>query len=75
MHGVSDYAEWFRREPMAGSLLGSPLDRVTKTKKVLHIHDLRKDQSYLDGHPRIVSLVDTAGARTHVVVPCSRKVS
>ena len=50
-------------------LPGSPLDRVAKTKKVLHIHDLRQDQSYLDGHPRIVSLVDTAGARTHIVVP------
>ena len=69
VHGVSDYAEWFRRQPMAEMLPGSPLDRVTKTKKVLHIHDLRQDQSYLDGHPRIVSLVDTAGARTHIVVP------
>src|SRR5207342_2160103 len=35
----------------------------------LHIPDLRHDESYLDGSPRIVSLVDSAGARTHIVVP------
>src|SRR6266851_2594834 len=43
--------------------------RLTKTKQVLHIPDLRHDQSYLDRIPRIVSLVDSAGARTHIVVP------
>ena len=48
---------------------GTPLDRVTKSKQVLHIPDLRHDESYLDGNPRIVSLVDSAGARTHIVVP------
>ncbi len=48
---------------------GTPLDRLTRHKKVVHITDLRDDQSYLDGNPRIVSLVETAGARTHIVVP------
>jgi signal transduction histidine kinase len=48
---------------------GTPLDRVTKSKQVLHIPDLRHEESYLDGNPRIVSLVDSAGARTHIVVP------
>jgi len=43
--------------------------RLTKTKQVLHIPDLRHDQSYLDGYPRIVSLVDSAGARSYVGVP------
>jgi GAF domain-containing protein len=69
VHGESEYADWFRREPIAGTLTGSPLERVSRTKQVLHIHDLRQDQSYLDGQKRIVSLVDTAGARTHIVVP------
>jgi GAF domain-containing protein/CheY-like chemotaxis protein len=69
VHGASEYAEWFRREPVAGTLAGTPLERITKSKKVLHIPDLREDRSYIDGHPRIVSLVDTAGARTHLVVP------
>jgi GAF domain-containing protein len=71
VHGESDYADWFRRDPVAVTRdnPGTPLDRLTKTKQVLHIPDLRDDQSYRDGNPRIVSLVDTAGARTHVVVP------
>jgi GAF domain-containing protein len=71
VHGGSEYADWFRREPVVvmRDQPGSPLDRLTKTKRVLHIPDLRLDQSYINGLPRIVSLVDSAGARTHVVVP------
>jgi GAF domain-containing protein len=71
VHGGSEYADWFRREPVVvmRDQPGSPLDRLTKTKQVIHIPDLRQDQSYHDGLPRIVSLVDSAGARTHVVVP------
>jgi GAF domain-containing protein len=75
VHGGSEYADWFRREPVVvmRDQAGSPLDRVTKTKQVIHIPDLRQDQSYHDGLPRIVSLVDSAGARTHVVVPMLRE--
>ena len=72
VHGESDYANWFRRDPIVRirDQPGSPLDRVVKTKQVIHIPDLRQDQSYIDGkQPRIVSLVETAGARTHLVVP------
>jgi GAF domain-containing protein len=71
VHGDSDYAAWFRRDPMARTpdQQGSPLDRLIKTKQVIHIPDLRQDQSYIDRHQRIVSLVETAGARTHLVVP------
>ena len=71
VHGESGYADWFRREPavVMRDQPGTPLDRVTKSKQVLHIPDLRHDESYLDGSPRIVSLVDSAGARTHIVVP------
>jgi GAF domain-containing protein len=71
VHGESDYANWFRRDPMArtGDQPGSPLDRLVRSKQVIHIPDLRQDQSYIDGHQRIVSLVETAGARTHLVVP------
>ena len=70
-----EYANWFRRDPMARmrEQSGSPLDRVTRTKQVVHIVDLRQDQSYLDGNRRIVSLVDTAGARTHLVVPNAQR--
>jgi GAF domain-containing protein len=71
VHGESDYADWFRRDPMARvhEQQGSPLDRLIALKEVIHIHDLRDDPSYRLGSPRIVSLVETAGARTHLVVP------
>jgi signal transduction histidine kinase len=48
---------------------GSPLDRLIKTKQVIHVPDLRLEQGYVEGSPRMVSLVETAGARTHLVVP------
>jgi GAF domain-containing protein len=71
VHGDSEYADWFRRDPVVDirEQPGSPLDRLTRTKQVQHIPDLRLDQSYLNGTPRIVALVESAGARTHIVVP------
>jgi signal transduction histidine kinase/CheY-like chemotaxis protein len=71
VHGDSGYADWYRRDPVVviRDQPRSPLDRVIKTKQVIHIPDLRRDQSYLDRTPRIVSLVDSAGARAMVVVP------
>jgi len=33
VHGESDYAEWYRREPVVRILPGMPLYRVAKTKK------------------------------------------
>jgi GAF domain-containing protein len=70
VHGESDYADWFRREPVVvmRDQPSSPLDRLTRTKQVIHIPDLRLDQSYLDGNRRIVSLVDSAGDRYYLVV-------
>ena len=71
VHGEFGYADWYRRDPMVvmRDQPRSPLDRVIKTKQVIHIPDLRRDQSYLDRTPRIVSLVDSAGAQAMVVVP------
>ena len=73
VHGDSYYADWSRREPdlnMHTDLhKGTPLERLTHSKKVLHIHDLRADESYLSGNPRIKALAESAGARTHLVVP------
>ena len=48
---------------------GIPLDRLVKTKQVIHIADLRTDQSYIGKNDRVVSLVEVAGARTFVGVP------
>ena len=71
VHGESYYADRYRREPTVdiSQNPGTPLDRATKSKQVIHIPDLRLDQSYLDGNRFIVALVDTAGARTELVVP------
>jgi two-component system, NtrC family, sensor kinase len=71
VHGDSEYAEWYRRDPLVSvrDYPNNPLNRVTRTKQVVHIPDLRRDQSYLDRNPRIVALVESAGARTHIVVP------
>jgi GAF domain-containing protein/anti-sigma regulatory factor (Ser/Thr protein kinase) len=48
---------------------GVPLDRVVKTKQVVHVHDLRTDQSYVAKRDAIVRLVDLGGIRTLVGVP------
>ena len=71
VHGKSYYADWYRRDPVADVRQnpGTPLDRLTQSKQVIHILDLRLDQSYRDGNSRVVALADTAGARTELVVP------
>ena len=38
-------------------------------KAVVHIADMRTDQSYVERNPRIVAFVDTVGARTVLCVP------
>ena len=71
VHGDSYYADWSRRDPLVHvrDHPGTPLDRIHRTKKLIHIHDLRLDESYQSGNPRIVALADSAGARTQLVVP------
>jgi two-component system, NtrC family, sensor kinase len=71
VHGESRYADWSRQEPLVNMREhpGTPLDRIRKTKTVVHIHDLRFDESYRSGDPRLVALADTAGARSQIVVP------
>ena len=48
---------------------GTPIDRLAKTNQVIHIPDLRKDQSYVKKNERIVALVEAGGARTIAIVP------
>ena len=73
VHGVSNYADWTRREPVVdiGEIehFDTPLFRVSRDKALIHIHDLRLEESYVSGNPRMKSLVETAGALTHLVVP------
>jgi GAF domain-containing protein len=46
-----------------------PLVRVLDSKEVIHFADLRTDQSYIGGNPRVMALVDLVGARTGLCVP------
>src|SRR5262245_3564286 len=65
------HADILRRRPVIDlrDNPGVPLDRLTKTKQVVHIPDVRTDPSYIGKNDRIVNLVEVAGVRTYVVVP------
>jgi GAF domain-containing protein len=47
----------------------TPLAEAVRTKETIHISDLSTHQSYLKQDPRILALVDAAGARTNLTVP------
>ena len=65
------YREFWEREPLV--LLGDeplvPLARLATSKSVVHLPDLRTEQGYIERQPRVVALVDGAGARTMLLVP------
>ena len=65
------HADSWRRNPVFDlrDNPGVPLDRVAKTKQIVHIPDLRTDPSYIGKNDRIVRLVEVAGARTILTVP------
>ena len=70
VHSKQSFDDW-RRNPVIDlrDNPGIPLDRLVNTKQVVHIADLRTDQSYIGKNDRIVSLVEVAGARTFLAVP------
>ena len=66
------HVNFWRRDPHFDlrNSPGGPLDRIAKTKQVVHIPDLRTDQSYIGKkNDRMVRLVEVAGARTLLSVP------
>ena len=70
VHGEPDYVALWQREPViAIDNPHIPLARLNRTREVIHIPDLRAETAYIEGHPRIVALVDSAGARTLLAVP------
>jgi GAF domain-containing protein/nitrogen-specific signal transduction histidine kinase len=46
-----------------------PVREFLETKRVVHILDMREDESYRSGHPLMRALVDIAGVRTNLWVP------
>jgi signal transduction histidine kinase len=73
MHiGSAAAAEWLRRESVVDLRDHHPqlpLARVARTKAAVHIADLATEQAYIDRDPRMITLVESAGARTLLVVP------
>ena len=51
----------------------APLARVARSRKPVHVADLRKDRAYLDGHALTVTAVDVAGIRTVVFCQCQER--
>ena len=47
----------------------TPVDRMVRTKSVVHIFDLASDDAYLSGDRRAVSGVELGGVRTLLLVP------
>ena len=71
IHSKQSYDDYLRRNPLIDlrENPGTPLDRVASSKQVLHIPDLRTDQSYIGKNRFIVRLVEAGGTRTFVSVP------
>jgi len=67
------YAERWRKNPVhVVSVKASnpnPLDRLATTKSIVNITDLMAEPGYVERDPRFVNLVESAGARTHLLVP------
>src|SRR5262245_7641577 len=71
-HGApAAYAELRQREPVFDIRDHPyiPIVRIIGTKDTLHVHDLTADRSYIERDPRIVTLVELAGARSLLAVP------
>jgi GAF domain-containing protein len=65
------FAERWQRDPVLSIPDKSeiPLARLARTKQVVHLSDLRAEQSYIERDYPIVALIELAGARTYLAVP------
>src|SRR5262249_11590490 len=58
-----------QRVPVINPAPEDPLSRVARTKRIVHIADLRNDKAYIKGYPPLRAVVDAGGGRTLLVVP------
>ena len=63
------WVELRQREPVVEASPLHPFTRVIKTKQLQHIADMRGEEGYLAGERSLVQFVETAGARTNLIVP------
>ncbi len=69
-HGLPPaHAEERQREPVIYPTGDVPLARMVRTRKPVHIADIRTDHAYVIGYGPFVALADMGGARTFVLVP------
>jgi GAF domain-containing protein len=69
-HGIpSEYRDRLKVGAVSHPGPSLPLSRAKKTRQVVHITDLSKDQSYLDGEPIAVRGVEIGKARSLIIVP------
>jgi GAF domain-containing protein len=71
VQGEERYNDYLQHNPVIDlrENPGVPLDRIANTKQVVHVPDLRSDQSYVARREPIVRLVELGGMRTLVGVP------
>jgi len=71
IHGASTYLDLLRREPVidVGKFPYAPLARIVETKDVVHVPDVTAERAYIEGFPQLVALVESAGARSLLIVP------
>jgi GAF domain-containing protein len=67
----SAFTEWRRREPTIAlsDHPRVPLAKLARTKEVTHIVDLKAERGYIERDPRVLALVESASARTMLLVP------
>jgi GAF domain-containing protein len=58
-----------RRNPIVKGGPNHPFTRIAQTKQLLHIADMRLEDAYVERDPSIIPFVETAGARTNLIVP------
>lgn len=70
-HAPSAYAESWKKTPTLSVTENgnNPLDRLAESKRVVSITDLAKEQGYVERAPRMITLVESAGARSLLAVP------
>jgi signal transduction histidine kinase len=65
----SGWNEFRRRDPVIHHGPVSPLARLTATRQLQHIPDVRLEPAYQERESAFVALADVAGARTLLIVP------
>ena len=72
IHGaVPAHTERWKREPVLvlSEYPNSPLARLAQSKEIIHITDVAAEPGYIAREPRMAAMVESAGARTILIVP------